>query len=147
MEAFATVEELEAGWRNLSSDEEETAEILLQRATAYLTSLMRRAGIVIDMADEIQATNLETVTCNMVRRVMDAPSGGASSITQGIGETNASVSFSNPDASLYLSKSDMLALGLAGKNKYRSIQAHTWADDVRLIERGTWTTIGKLGCV
>ena len=147
MEAFATVEELEAGWRNLSSDEEETAEILLQRATAYLTSLMRRAGIVIDMADEIQATNLETVTCNMVRRVMDAPSGGASSITQGIGETNASVSFSNPDASLYLSKSDMLALGLAGKNKYRSIQAHTWADDVRLIECGTWTTIGKLGCV
>ena len=147
MEAFATVEELEAGWRNLSSDEEETAEILLQRATAYLTSLMRRAGIVIDLADEIQATNLETVTCNMVRRVMDAPSGGASSITQGIGETNASVSFSNPDASLYLSKSDMLALGLAGKNKYRSIQAHTWADDVRLIECGTWTTIGKLGCV
>ena len=147
METFATVEDLEAGWRNLSSDEEETAEILLQRATAYLTSLLRRAGIVIDLADEIQATNLETVTCNMVRRVMDAPSGGASSITQGIGETNASVSFSNPDASLYLSKSDMLALGLAGKNKYRSIQAHTWADDARLIECGTWTTIARLGCV
>ena len=147
MEAFATVEDLEAGWRNLSSDEEETAEILLQRASAYLASLMRRDGIVIDVADEIQTMNLATVTCNMVRRVMDAPSGGASSITQGIGETNASVSFSNPDASLYLSKSDMLALGLAGKNKYRSIQAHTWADDARLIERGTWTTIGKLGCV
>ena len=147
MEAFATVEDLEAGWRNLSSDEEETAEILLQRASAYLASLMRRDGIVIDVADEIQTMNLATVTCNMVRRVMDAPSGGASSITQGIGETNASVSFSNPDASLYLSKSDMLALGLAGKNKYRSIQAHTWADDVRLIECGTWTTIGRLGCV
>lgn len=147
MEAFATVEDLEAGWRNLSSDEEETAEILLQRASAYLTSLMRRDGIVIDVADEIQTMNLTTVTCNMVRRVMDAPSGGASSITQGIGETNASVSFSNPDASLYLSKSDMLALGLAGKNKYRSIQAHTWADDASFIECGTWTTIGRIGCV
>lgn len=147
MEAFATVEDLEAGWRNLSSDEEETAEILLQRASAYLASLMCRGGIVIDVADEIQTMNLTTVTCNMVRRVMDAPSGGASSITQGIGETNASVSFSNPDASLYLSKSDMLALGLAGKNKYRSIQAHTWADDASFIECGTWTTIGRIGCV
>lgn len=133
METFATVEDLEAGWRNLSSDEEETAEILLQRASAYLASLMRRNGIVIDVADEIQTMNLTTVTCNMVRRVMDAPSGGASSITQGIGETNASVAFSNPDASLYLSKSDMLALGLAGKNKYRPIQAHTWADDCGFI--------------
>lgn len=147
MEAFATVQDLEAGWRILGSEEQEAAEILLKRASAYLASLLRRDGIDIDVADEIQVMNLETVTCNMVRRVIDAPIGGASSITQGIGETNASVSFSNPDASLYLSKSDMLALGLAGKNKYRSIQAHTWADDCKPVESGVWTTIAKLGRV
>ena len=150
MEAFATVDSLQAGWRTLTSDELETAPALLQRATAYIISLLRRNEINIDVADEIQLINLETVTCNMVRRLLDAPLNGASSITQGIGEASASVAFSNPDASMYLSKSDMLALGIAGKSRYRAIEAHTWADDVRtceIAESGNWTTIAKLGCV
>lgn len=147
MKAFATVESLQEGWRTLTSDEEVIAQTLLVRASAYLVALLQRNNIEVDTSDDIQQINLETVCCNMIRRVMDAPTGGASSISQGIGATNASVSFSNPDASLYLSKSDMLALGLTGKSKYRSIEAHTWADDACFSESGTWTTIAKLGSV
>lgn len=151
MESFATVESLAAGWRDLTSDEQDIAEVLLGRASAYLAGLLRRDGIAVDISDRIQVINLETVTCNMVRRVMDAPDSGASSISQGIGSTNASVAFSNPDASLYLSKSDMLVLGLAGKSQYRPIHAHTWADDAPgdccIREGGHWKPIAKLGCV
>jgi hypothetical protein len=151
MESFATVESLAAGWRDLGDSEQDIAEVLLGRASAYLAGLLRRDGIAVDISDRIQVINLETVTCNMVRRVMDAPTSGASSISQGIGSTNASVAFSNPDASLYLSKSDMLVLGLAGKSQYRSVQAHTWADDMSsdccIREGGHWKPIAKLGCV
>ena len=125
MQTFATVESLQSGWRTLTSDEETVAENLLKRATAYLISLFRSSDAEIDVADEVQLINLETVTCNMVRRVMDAPIGGASSITQGIGSTNASVAFSNPDASLYLTKSDMVVLGLAKKSTFWTIPART----------------------
>lgn len=128
MEAFATVESLAAGWRDLSESEQDIAEVLLGRASAYLAGLLRRDGIDVDISDRIQVINLETVTCNMVRRVMDAPTGGASSITQGIGSTNATLAFSNPDASLYLTKSDMIVLGLAKKSTFWSIPVHTNAD-------------------
>lgn len=148
MMTFATVDSLQEGWRDLTSDESAIAQTLLKRASAYLVAILRRNHIDIDVADEVQLINLETATCGMVRRYLDAPLSGASSITQGIGETSASVAFSNPDASLYLTKSDMLALGIAGKSKYRAIEAHTWADDVKPIcESGTWTTIARLGRV
>lgn len=128
MEAFATVDSLAAGWRDLSESEQDIAEVLLGRASAYLAGLLRRDGIAVDISDRIQVINLETVTCNMVRRVMDAPDSGASSISQGIGSTNASVAFSNPDASLYLTKSDMIVLGLAKKSTFWSIPVRTNAD-------------------
>lgn len=127
MFTFAKVDALQAGWKVLDADEVAVAEKLLTRASAYLVTLMERAGVIIDTSNEIQTINLETVACNMVRRVMDAPSGMAS-VSQGIGSTNASVTFSNPDMSLYLSKADRVLLGI-GKSKYRSIEAHTWADD------------------
>lgn len=131
METFADVTALQAGWRTLDADEISVAETHLVRASAWLTRRLDDCGIEIDTSDEVQAINLETVTCNMVRRIMDTPGGGLSTITQGIGATTASVTISNPDMSLYLSKSDMIALGITGRNRYRSIQAHTWFDDYR----------------
>ena len=128
MEAFATVDSLAAGWRDLSESEQDIAEVLLGRASAYLAGLLRRDGIAVDISDRIQVINLETVTCNMVRRVMDAPDSGASSITQGIGSTNATLAFSNPDASLYLTKSDMIVLEKKKKSTFWSIPVRTNAD-------------------
>lgn len=128
MESFATVNDLQAGWRTLTEAESEVAATLLERATAQIVAMLERSGIKIDASNETQQTNLKTVNCNMVRRVMGQV-GNVSQMTQSIGSTSASVSFSNPDGSLYLSKGDRVLLGLAGKSRYRSIQAHTWADE------------------
>ena len=129
MYAFASIDALEAGWRKLGNDEEQTAQTLLNRASASLVARLTRKGIVINTDDKIQMTNLETVCCNMVRRVLDNP-GGVSQMSQGIGATNGSISFANPDSSLFLSRDDKLLLGLVGDNSVYFVQAHTYADEV-----------------
>lgn len=130
MIAFATIDDLISGWRTLDDGELEQATTLIERASAQLLTLMQRAGIMVDVCDEIQKTNLCTVTCNMVRRVMDSLPGGVQSASQGIGAVNASFTFSNPDNSLYLTKSDREILGLVSKSRYRGAQAQTWRDEV-----------------
>lgn len=114
-QAFATVEDLQLGWKALPEDELPAAGELLMRASAQLASMLASHGIGIDPDDELQALNLKTVTCNMVRRSMG--SGGAdgmSSLSQTIGSTSASVSWSNPDGAFYLSKLDRQTLGIGG---------------------------------
>lgn len=137
MQPLATIADLQKGWRNLSDDEAMAANTLLERASAQLYALLNSHGISVDTSDEIQAINLRTVACNMVKRVLDG-NGNISQISQTIGSTTASLSFSNPDGSLYLSKSDREMLGIIGKNRYRSIQAETWAD--RCCCRDWWCT-------
>ena len=115
METFATVEDLQAGWRTLAEGEKGIAAELLLRASAQLASMLAAHGKAVDAEDELQAVNLKTVTCSMVRRSMS--SGGAdgvSSLSQTIGSTTAAVSWSNPDGAFYLSKHDKLALGIGG---------------------------------
>ena len=115
MDAFATVADLQAGWRTLTSAEQDVAETLLLRASAYLTTKLTRRGIEIDPEDELQATNLRTVTCNMVRRSMASASvDGIAQMSQAIGSTSASVQVSNPDGAFYLSAMDKEILGLVG---------------------------------
>lgn len=129
MEAFATVDQLQAGWRALSEGERETASELLLRATAQLSSVLSAKGIAVDAGDEVQALNLRTVCCNMVRRSMASYGAeGVQSMQQNIGTTSASVTWSNPDGAFYISRLDKQALGLLGSGAYRSVSAATYAD-------------------
>lgn len=146
MEIFATVDALQKGWKTLGDDELEAAETLLKRASAQIVTLTKNHGVIIDISDEIQMINLETVTCNIVRRVLDSM-GGVQSASQGIGVTSASLTFANPDMSLYLSKSDRELLGIAGKSTYRAVQAHTWADDKPCITPGVPFRLSDLKAV
>lgn len=130
MLVLATVEALQAGWRSLESDEIERAETLIKRASAFVVAACERNGVVIDVADEVQMINVESVCCNVVRRCMDRLDGVAS-MSQGIGATSGQITYANPDASFYLTKGDKELLGLIGKNQYRSIEAETWADSNR----------------
>lgn len=127
MDALATVESLQAGWRELDSTEIARAETLIKRASAFVIAACERNGVIIDVADEIQMINVESVCCNVVRRCMDRLDGVAS-MSQGIGATSGQITYANPDASFYLTKGDKELLGLIGKNRYRSIEAATWAD-------------------
>lgn len=118
--AFATSADLLAGWPNktFTTSEQTAADALLLRASAYLMSKLSARGIEVDAGDELQALNLKTVTCNLVRRAMQ--SGGAegiSSAQQTIGSTAAQVTWSNPDGSFYLSALDKEILGLKGSGK------------------------------
>lgn len=87
-------------------------------------------GVVIDPADVDQATVLLAATCNMVRRAVTAFAGdGVGSLSQGIGSTTASINFSNPDGSLYLSASEREALGLYRRSEIYSIWPSVFCSD------------------
>jgi hypothetical protein len=112
--AFATVDDLQAGWKTLTEAEQGVASTLLLRATAQLSAMLANGGIEIDPEDELQALNLQTVTCNMVRRSMSSAAvDGLSSVQQSIGSTSASVQVYNPDGAFFLSKMDKEILGLS----------------------------------
>ena len=136
MKPFETYEDLLAGWPDHPNVGKEAAETMLLRASAYVASEMRHAGIEVDAEDEDQALALLIVTCNVTRRAM-RPGGmeGIASMSQAIGTTNASVQMSNPDGALFLNKSDKTLLGIVGRSKYRAILAHANGDD----EGGGWS--------
>ncbi len=108
------------------------AETLLLRASAYLAAKLRTKGVRIDDADEVQAENLTTVTVNMVRRSMcSGDNEGLSQISQTIGSTVASVQFSNPNGSFWLSPLDKEILGLTGtggRAGFASLAHEPWTD-------------------
>ena len=70
-----------------------------------------------------------SVACAVVSRAMSAPLGlaGATQYSQTAGSYNASVTFANPTAELWLGRSDLKRLGLAGC-RIGSIEAMTEAD-------------------
>lgn len=123
MEAFATVDDLLAGWPGHPDIDDETAETLLLRATAQLTALLSRHHVGIDPEDEVQRVNLTGAVCSMVRGSMAQPYEGVASISQGIGSTSASVSFANPDGGFYVSKHWRDLLGISGGGKVRQVRA------------------------
>lgn len=91
---------------------------------------MASYGVAVDGTDEDQAKVLVAATCNMVRRAVVAFAGdGVGSLSQGIGSTTASVSFSNPDGSLYLSTSEREALGMYRRSEVYSIWPSAFFDD------------------
>lgn len=69
------------------------------------------------------------VACSIVSRAANVPLGlaGASQYSQTAGSYNASVTFANPTAELWLGKADLKRLGLAGC-RIGSIDAMTGAD-------------------
>ena len=73
MEPFATPDDLQDRWRTLDKAEETRATVLLGDASALVAGELVRAGVVVDPSDEVQAANLRSVCCSMVRRSMDVP--------------------------------------------------------------------------
>ena len=126
MDVFATIEDLEAGWMHLhgSGVSRDVAETMLKRASAYVYTLLANRGIAIDPDDEVQRTNLMSVTCSLVRRSLtDMDKSNISSIAQSVGSTNVSISYRQQDGSFYLTDADKLLLGLKGKGKAKMLRA------------------------
>lgn len=120
MDTFATVDDLAAGWAGwvkLSEDEQAMAPVVLQRASAYLVQKLEKRHIAIDPSDAMQAMNLLTVTCNLVRRTMSPDYDGVRSFAQSIGSTNVSISYRDNDGGFYLTKDEKELLGISARGK------------------------------
>lgn len=108
--AFATVAQLESRWRDLTTDEEAQAEVLLEDASAMLAALVD-----VDEADEGQAALLCVVCCNMVHRVMaqsESDAYGVSQATMTAGPYTQNVSYSNPSGDFFLTGFEKRLLGV-----------------------------------
>lgn len=109
--AYATVDDLEARWRTLDTDEEAKATVLLDDASVMLTE-----QVDVDPEDTQQAALLKIVCCAMVIRAMLASESDAYGVSQmdyGMGPFKQAAHFSNPNGDLYLTgqEKDMLGIG------------------------------------
>lgn len=128
MEPFATIEDLEARWRTLTEDEQAQAETTLLDATAFITSEMKRSGVLVEPDDEVQHQNLVAVTCAVAKRslLMAFDSGntltGVSKYQEQADVWNASVTLANPMGDMYLTAQEKRLLGI-GRLKVGSARA------------------------
>ena len=110
MTAYATVADVEARWRDLSTSDEARCGVLLDDASAMLTKL-----VAVDPSDTEQADLLKTVCCNMVIRVMSSSEDlfGVSQASMTAGPYTQSMSYSNPSGDMYLTKTEKKLLGIS----------------------------------
>ena len=107
--AYADVTDLEERWRTLSADEQARAAVLLEDASAMLSSM-----VVVDDSDQRQAAMLRMVCCNMVARVMSAGAdAGATQASMTGGPYTQSWTYEAPVGAMYLTKSEKAMLGVS----------------------------------
>lgn len=110
MTAFALVSDIEARWRDLSTTEETRASVLLDDASAMLSSLVD-----VDPNDSDQSYLLKVVCCNMVIRAMSASESdmfGVSQASMTAGPYSQSFNYANPSGDMYLTRNERRLLGV-----------------------------------
>lgn len=108
--AFAEVSDIESRWRELSTDEQSRASVLIDDASAMLTAL-----VAIDTDDDEQAQLLKQVCCSMVIRAMSATEAdafGASQMSMTAGPYTQSWNYANPSGDMYLTRLEKRLLGI-----------------------------------
>lgn len=125
-EPFAVASDLADRWRALTPAEEDRATILLGDASAFVRATC--AGI----DDRIEAGTLElavvvAVVVGMVKRAMLAGDlgEGIGQQQQTAGPFGASLTFTNPTGSVYLTKADRRLLGCRGGAAGRAFSINT----------------------
>lgn len=108
---FATVDDVAARWRPLTSAEQNVATTLVADASALIRA--RFPGIDDQIAaGGIDAQILTIVVSGMVKRALIAPDDGVSQESEGIGPYSRSQSFANPMRNVFLTEADLtLILG------------------------------------
>jgi len=119
MAAFATVANLVARWRPLTTDEQAQATILLDDASAIVRAECPTVDALIAAATLDPAVVL-LVVCGMVKRAMlaNATGEGVSAEQQTAGPFAQSLTFVNPMGNVYLTKQDRRLLGFGGQRAF-----------------------------
>lgn len=117
MDAFATVEQLEAGWHALLGDERVRAGVLLERASRIIRSDCPRWAVYEAREPGICAD----ICCEMVRKAMLS---GIGDVPEGVTQMNTTTgpftdgyTFANPTGDLYLSDAQKRRLGVGGSGR------------------------------
>lgn len=108
--AYAEVSDIESRWRELSTDEQSRASVLIDDASAMLTALVD-----VDTDDDEQAQLLKQVCCSMVIRAMSATEAdafGASQMSMTAGPYTQSWNYANPSGDMYLTRLEKRLLGI-----------------------------------
>ena len=122
MDAYATLEDLQSRWRQLSADEQQRATTLLSDAAVKIALACKQSGVAIDAADELQSEALKSINCEMVKRAMMSPIDmpPVSSFAQTAGSYSESQTYVNPTGDLYMTLGEKKMLGI-GTQKMGSI--------------------------
>lgn len=110
MAAYATCEDVEKGYRELTEDEQEKAAALLDEA-----------AVIIDAYASAAAGNdaKRVVSCRMVRRAMESgmqiPMGASQGTVSGLGYSQSFTYGTGASGELYLTKQDKKLLGVSGQ--------------------------------
>lgn len=110
--AYATYEDVQKGYRQLDTDEQEKATALLEEA-AVMINVYAKAST----TDEIK----KVVSCRMVRRAlgddagMQIPIGASQGTVSAMGYSQSFTYGNGSSGELYLSKQDRKLLGVSGK--------------------------------
>jgi hypothetical protein len=107
---FATVADLEAGWRPLTTVESTRANQLLMRASQVILDEDRNS--ILTSLTVITTTHIRIV-CSMVARAIAVPVDQIpmTQVGQTAGPFSTQSTFSNPGADLYLTKAERRQLG------------------------------------
>lgn len=110
-----TLEEYAARY-GTPSDPGRVSALLSDACDMLLTAYEGRWGLYVEGAHQAFDRGYKAVACAVVSRAVSVPDAfaGATQYSQTAGSYNASVTFANPTADLWLGKSDLKRLGLAG---------------------------------
>ena len=129
-EPFATLADYELRYGAVADGDAARVSALLSDASDMLLSAYEsRFGAYAQGVRPAFDRSACSVACAVASRAMSAPLGlaGATQYSQTAGSYNASVTFANPTAELWLGRSDLKRLGLAGC-RIGGIEAMTGAD-------------------
>ena len=122
MDAFATIEQLEAFWRPLTADESTRATSLLELSSNRLRLQAKSLNVNLDTEaeDEVFASVLQSVVLESVKRAMQAPqalqdSPAVSQWSQTAGPYSENYRFANPTGDLWFKKAELKSLGLGSQ--------------------------------
>lgn len=108
--SYATIEDLEARYGELSSELEGRATVLLDDAATIID-----AYVTADTTDERWLARARLVSCAMVNRALQASESdayGVSQATMTAGPYTQNVSYSNPSGDLYLTATEKRTLSI-----------------------------------
>lgn len=123
---FASIEQLEAFWKDLSDTDEPRATVLLELASNRLRLIGEDVAVDVDArvsASEAYASTISWVVMEAVKRALLTPTDQqpVDTFQQTAGPYSENYKYTNPSGDLWFKKSELSVIGLYGNQTLSSI--------------------------